>query len=147
MQWRHGAHDQVKGTLTSEYVKFREANGLSEDDIVEWAQTVTTRLEETPIIAPGERLGSPPSMLDSGGRPDLDREVRADLLSFSATRVTRALLVVRGLTLRQHAPLVIALIYARRPVKGDGVVLASLGPAALSLTVKRIALDTLETLR
>ena len=145
--WRSGQTDAALARATVEYQRFQAANDLNEATTRDRAQALATQVDEVPIVARGEGLGLSPLERVSEGTNTLNTELRADLLSHEASRVARGLGVVGGLSLHQHATIVIALIYSQRVVVDDGGVLKGLDDAQRSVTIKRMALDTLERLK
>ena len=142
--WHQGHRGDAVTRTAVEYARFRDANDLDEARVQSWTDALQRRVDEEPVVPRGE-TGSPLPGQRVDHRPGaLDRELRADLLGSQASRVARAIGVVRGLGLRQHASSLITLIYDRRVVAADGAVLEGLGPAERSVTIKRMALDTLK---
>ena len=145
--WHSGHKGDAVARAATEYARFRDANDLEEASVRAHADALARRIDEEPVVARGERLGLPPSERASEGPGALNRDLRADLISHEASRVARALGVIRGLTLHQHGAVVIAVVYSKRVVDADGGVLEELDGAERSVTIKRMALDTLEALR
>ena len=145
--WHSGHKADAFQRAAAEYQRFRDANDLEEATVRARADALTRRVDEEPVVARGERLGMLPGERAPEGPGALNRELRADLISHEVSRVARALGVVRGLALHQHGSVVIAVLYSRRVVEADGDVLADLVGAERSVTIKRMALDTLEALR
>ena len=145
--WQSGYRGDAVDKATLEYDRFRDANGLDEARVQAWAEALRARIDEEPVVARGERPGALPAVRAIEGPGTLDRAIRADLLSLEASRVARALGVVAGLSLTQHAGALIALIYDHRAVNADGDVLDDRTPAERTVTLKRMALSTLQGLR
>ncbi len=145
--WRGGYRTDAVRQAADEYRKFRDANELTEAQVEGWADALAERIDEEPVVARGERLGGLPGARAAEGPGTLDRGIGADLLSSEASRVARALGVIGGLTLGQHAAAVIAVIYDHRVIRADGDVLSDLDPAERTVTIKHLALDTLAALK
>lgn len=145
--WRSGRQAAAQTRTATEYARFRDANGLDEVDVRAWADALSTRVDEEPIVGKGERPGALPVDRAAEGPGALDREIRTDLLSRQASRVARALGTIRGLALRHHAGAVIGLVFDQDVISTDGDVLAELDPAERTITIKRMALDTLGALK
>jgi len=145
--WHHGERQAAVTRTADEYTRFRSANDLQEARVRTWADALATRVDEEPIVPRGEVASPLPGQRVDHGPGALDRELRADLLSARASRIARAIGVVRGLALPQHATGLITLIYDRRAVEADGAVLKGLDDAQRSVTLKRMALDALEGLQ
>ncbi len=143
----HSGHRAVAQTQTAtEYARFRDANDLDEARVRGWADALADRVDEEPIVATRERPGALVAERAVEGPGTLDRGIRADVLSREASRVARALGVIRGLALRQHAVAIIGLVFDHEVIVSDGDVLSDLNGAERTVTIKRMALDTLAAL-
>ena len=144
--WRGGDRARGLDLARSEYARFRDANDLSEAEVLEAVRGALHQLDEEPVFARGD---TPP---DTPGDPSTHRGALAaalqrDLLSDRVTAVIRGALVVRDLELRQHAPALLDVVMSYRVLQADGGVLADAPTPLRAVAAKRVALDALEALR
>ena len=145
--WRAGHSASTMTAVEAVYAGFLRDNDLKETSIQNTKERVVRRLDTEPVITPGQTLASPIAGRSELSSSSLRDTLRADLLSFEVTRMARALLVVKGLELRDLCRFVIAVIYAPTLIQGDGGVMVEVEAAQRTMVIKAIALDTLRALR
>ena len=145
--WQAGHGASTLTAVEAVYAGFLRDNDLNEASIQDTKARVVERLDTEPVITPGQALASPIAERSELSSSSLRDTLRADLLSFQVTRMARALLVVKGLELRDLCRFVIAVIYAPTLVEADGGVMIDLEAAQRTMVVKAIALDTLRALQ
>ena len=145
--WNRGDHQTALKLARKTYARYRDDNELREADVRKAADQAVETLEETPVVPNGEAPRTVPTPGELGKQPNaLDAELRRELLGKAITPVMRALVIVRDMTLKVHAPAVFAVVFADRPLDADGGVLTRVSTALRTLAAKRLALDVLEKL-
>lgn len=143
--WRAGQRGPALEAAGAEYVRFRDANALTEGEVRAAVREALDVLAEQPIAPSAPGLTAPVPM-DNGAPGALRDAIRADLLSGRATPVMRAIATVEHLALGRHAPDLITVVFRREPIAPDGGLLEAVPAALRSVATKRAALDALEVL-
>lgn len=140
--WQTGRRAQAVQAAREELTRWRDGNHLSEADLAHSVEGIDTVLDDdVPIVSSHDVALAPP-----GESADIDRQMRADLLSNRATSVIRAIHTVESLGLVRHGPEILTVVFRREPVIADGGLLTEASPALRSVTTKRLALRALEAL-
>lgn len=146
-RWQLGDPASATAAANAHYIKVRDDNGLTEDQVASASKAALDTLESEPVLPTAASSRPTPTAAANDTTDELVTELRADLLSDRVTAVVRAAVVVQDFGLSSEFPTLLAVVYRRAALVDDGGVLGAPASVALrSVAAKWVALRALEKL-